>query len=109
MIFGDGLQTRDFVYVGDVVNALLAAAGHDGGVFNIGSGEETTVRSLHSLCAGLSGAPDRPVHAPERLGDVRRSILDVSLAARELGWSAQTSLADGLGATWRWAADRARA
>ncbi len=60
VIFGDGGQTRDFVYVGDVVAALLAAAGHDGGVFNVGSGEETTVLELHGACAELAGAPNDP-------------------------------------------------
>src|SRR6266404_2207204 len=78
LIFGDGLQTRDFVYVGDVVGALLAAAGHDGGTFNIGTGEETTVLELHRLCAEVSGSKAEPAFEPARLGDARRSVLDVS-------------------------------
>ena len=54
-IYGDGEQTRDFVYVGDVVRALLAAVGRDGGVFNVGTGRETTVRELHERCGEVSG------------------------------------------------------
>ena len=102
-IFGDGLQTRDFIYVGDVVEALLAAADHDGGVFNIGTGQETTVLDLHRACAGIAGSQQEPQFAPERLGDVRRSVLDVALAERELGWHARTPLEQGLARTWAWA------
>ena len=96
VIFGDGKQTRDFVYVGDVVEALLAAAGHDGGVFNIGTGDETSVLELHAGCAEVAGVTAEPTFEPARLGDVRRSVLDVSRAAEVLGWRARTPLADGL-------------
>jgi len=102
LIFGDGLQTRDFVYVGDVVAALLATVGHDGGVFNVGTGEETTVLALHRACAELAGDSSQPQFEAARLGEVRHSVLDVSLAARELGWIAQTPLAEGLAVTWAW-------
>jgi len=102
VIFGDGLQTRDFVYVGDVVAALLATVGHDGGVFNVGTGEETTVLALHRACAELAGDSAQPRFEAARLGEVRHSVLDVSHIARELGWSARTSLAEGLAATWAW-------
>ena len=101
-IFGDGLQIRDFVYVGDVVAALFAAAGHDGGVFNVGSGVGTTVLDLHRGCAEVAGSSAEPAFEDARLGDVRRSILDVSHAERELGWRAADSLADGLQHTWSW-------
>ena len=101
-IFGDGLQIRDFVYVGDVVAALLAAAGHDGGVFNVGSGVGTTVLDLHRGCAEVAGSSAEPAFEDARLGDVRRSILDVSHTERELGWRAADSLADGLQHTWSW-------
>jgi UDP-glucose 4-epimerase len=96
LIFGDGLQTRDFVYVGDVVGALLAAAGRDGGTFNIGTGQETTVLELYRLCAKAVGSKAEPRFEPARLGDARRSVLDVSTAAAELGWRAETPLAEGL-------------
>jgi UDP-glucose 4-epimerase len=102
VIFGDGLQTRDFVYVGDVVEALLAAAGHSGGIFNIGTGRETTVLDLHRACAQAAGRPADPRFEPTRLGDLQRSVLDVSRAADELGFRARTSLADGIARTWAW-------
>jgi len=96
LIFGDGQQIRDFVYVGDVVGALLAAAGHDGGTFNIGTGQETTVLELHRLCAEVSGSKAEPHFEPARLGDARRSVLDVRRAGAELGWRPTTPLAEGL-------------
>jgi UDP-glucose 4-epimerase len=96
LIFGDGLQTRDFVYVGDVVDAVLAAAGREGGTFNIGTGEETTVLELHRLCAAVTGTPAEPRFEPARLGDARRSVLDVTHARDELGWRPATPLVEGL-------------
>jgi UDP-glucose 4-epimerase len=102
VIFGDGLQTRDFVYVGDVVGAMLAAAEASGGVFNIGTGEETTVRELHRLCAQIAGVDDAPRFEAPRLGEARRSVLDVSNAAAGLGWRPTTPLGEGLRRTWDW-------
>ncbi|HET8585988.1 MAG TPA: NAD-dependent epimerase/dehydratase family protein [Casimicrobiaceae bacterium] len=101
-IFGDGAQTRDFVYVGDVVSALLAASGKRGGPYNVATGVETNIRELHRACAAVAGVADEPRIAPARLGDVQRSALDASLAERELGWQARTSLADGLQETFAW-------
>jgi len=95
-IFGDVMQTRDFVYVGYVVQALLSAARHDGGTFNIGTGQETTVLELHRLCAQASGSETEPTLVPARLGDARRSVLDVTRAQDELGWSPTTLLVEGL-------------
>ena len=100
VIYGDGGQTRDFVYVGDVVQGLLAATGRDGGVFNVGTGDETTILDLHRACAAAAGVEREPRFEEARLGDVRRSMLDVSLAARELGWRPQVGLEDGLRLTW---------
>lgn len=105
VIFGDGLQTRDFVYVGDVVDALLAAVGTQGGVFNVGTGEETTVLALHAACVELVGDGATFKEEPARLGDVRRSVLDIQRARRELGWSPATPLATGLAKTWAWTLD----
>ena len=100
-VFGDGEQTRDFVYVGDVVEALLAAASAPGGgVFNVGTAVETSILELHRLCAETAGVDRRPRLAPERPGDVRHSVLDTSRAGRELDWQARTQLADGLVRTW---------
>jgi UDP-glucose 4-epimerase len=101
-IFGDGTQTRDFVYVDDVVDALLAGAGRDGGPYNVGTGVETSVAELHTACARIAGTVDDPVHADARLGDVNCSVLDASLAERALGWRALVALDDGLARTWAW-------
>jgi UDP-glucose 4-epimerase len=99
VIFGDGEQTRDFVHVADVVRALLLAAGRERGVFNVGTGIETSVNELHRLCARVVGVERGPRHELARLGDARRSVLDPERARRELGFSAEISLADGLAAT----------
>ncbi len=95
-IYGDGEQRRDFVYVGDVVRAVLAAAEHEGGVYNVGTGVETSVNELHAACRRASGSEAEPRYEPERPGDIRRSAVDPSLAARELGWRPEQSLDDGL-------------
>ncbi|HZR91309.1 MAG TPA: NAD-dependent epimerase/dehydratase family protein [Gaiellaceae bacterium] len=99
-IFGDGSQTRDFVYVGDVVEALLAAVGVGGGVFNVGTGIETSINELHALCRRVSGSTRGPAYAAPRPGDALRSVVDPSLAARVLGWRARVQLEEGLRLTW---------
>jgi UDP-glucose 4-epimerase len=101
VIFGDGRQTRDFAYVGDVARALLAAAGTGGGVYNIGTGVETSVLELHELCRRVSGVDAEPEFAAPRLGELRRSFLDPALAARELGWRPERELESGLAETWQ--------
>lgn len=97
-VFGEGTNTRDYVYVGDVVDAFIAASGDKGNGlrFNVGTGMETTDRELHSLVAAAAGADDDPEFAPARLGDVPRSALDASLAREILGWSPQVSLEEGI-------------
>jgi UDP-glucose 4-epimerase len=99
-IYGDGEQRRDFVYVGDVVDAVLAAIGQDGDTFNIGTGEETSVNELFEACRRVAGSDAEAEHAPARSGDVLRSVLDVSHAEAELGWQPRTALAEGLRLTW---------
>ena len=101
-IFGEGTQTRDYVFVGDVVAATLAGAGHDGGVFNIGTGTETSVLDLYERIQRVSGIDRRAELADPRPGELQRSVLDPSLAQRELGWSPHHSLDDGLATTWAW-------
>ena len=101
-IFGDGRQTRDYVYAGDVAAATLTAAGQAGGVFNVGTGTETSVLELYELCTRVAGSSLEAVPAPARLGELQRSVLDVALAERELDWRAQVSLEDGLRRTWEW-------
>ena len=98
-IFGDGTITRDFVHVDDVVRALLLAAGHEGGVFNVGTGAETTVAELHALCERAVGVDAPPSFGPPRAGDARRSVLDPSHAAAELGFTAAVELGPGIAAT----------
>ena len=90
-IFGDGTDTRDYVFVDDVVDAFVRACGEagDGQRFNVGTGTETSTRQLHSVIAKAAGAADEPEFHPPRLGDLRRSCLDISLAADVLGWRPQ--------------------
>lgn len=98
-IFGDGLQTRDYVHVSEVVAATLRAVDAEG-VFNVGTGTETSVLELHRLCGEVAVVRLDPRFEPERPGEIHRSVLDPSLAAEELGWSAGLTLAEGLRATW---------
>ncbi|HTR32614.1 MAG TPA: NAD-dependent epimerase/dehydratase family protein [Gaiellaceae bacterium] len=107
VIFGDGGHERDYVYVGDVVDAMLSAVGRTGGPFNIGTGIPTSVADLHAACARVAGVAQPPRHEPARLGDVRRSVIDPTLAARELGWLPRVALADGLARTWAWTSKEA--
>jgi UDP-glucose 4-epimerase len=100
-IFGDGSQTRDYIYVGDVVQATLAAVGHAGGVFNVGTGVESSVVDLAAACMRVSGVELEPVFEPARLGELQRSVLDPTLAERELGFRAGVDLDAGLAETWR--------
>jgi UDP-glucose 4-epimerase len=105
-IFGDGQQTRDFVFVDDLIDAVLRAAttpGIGGETFQIATGAETTLRELTSKlvetlnCAGVSGV--RVLNTDQRLGDVRRNYADTSKAASKLGWRVRTRLDEGLKAT----------
>ncbi|MDT5055590.1 MAG: UDP-glucose 4-epimerase [Mycobacterium sp.] len=100
-IFGDGSDTRDYVFAGDVVDAFVKAAGEAGGGqrFNVGTGVETSVRQLHSAIAKAAGAPDEPEFYPPRLGDLKRSCLDISRAAEVLGWRPNVKLDDGVART----------
>jgi len=108
-IYGDGGQTRDFVFVGDVVDAVLASLGRSGGPYNIGTGRETSVRELHAACADVAGVADAPAFEDARLGDVQRSVIDPARAGRELGWQPAVELADGLRHTWAWMQETAAA
>lgn len=103
-IFGDGGNTRDYVYVGDVAAAFLAASGSagNGRRYNIGTGVQTPDRELHRLVAEAVGAPDEPESAPERLGDLKASALDARLAAAELDWRPRVDIAEGVRRTVDW-------
>lgn len=100
-IFGDGTDTRDYVFVEDVVDAFVKAAGGAGGGqrFNVGTGVETSTRQLHSAIANAAGAPDEPQFHPPRLGDLKRSSLDFSHAKQVLGWVPRVNLAEGVART----------
>ncbi len=99
-IFGDGHQTRDYVFVDDVVHAFsLAAQAADGRVVNVGTGLETSVNGVYQLLAGIIGFRGSPVSAPERAGDLRRNVLDPHLAEEVLAWRPWTHLEDGLAET----------
>jgi len=102
-IYGDGSQTRDFVYVGDVVDAFVRAAdARAGGIVNIGTGRETSVLELLEMCAAVAGVASVPSMAPPRPGELRRSALDIARARRLLGWEAQVGLAEGIARTTDW-------
>jgi len=102
-IFGDGSQSRDYVHVADVVASVTAALeSAGGGVYNVGTGRETSVLELYDAVQSAAGIRREPAFAPPRLGELQRSVLDPSLAKRELGWRPERSLADGLADTWRW-------
>jgi UDP-glucose 4-epimerase len=97
-VYGDGRQTRDYIYVEDVVAAALAAAESEAsGPINVGTGIETDVLELAARLAEIDGREDfEPELAPARPGEVQRIVLDAGRAERELGWRAETGLADGL-------------
>ena len=101
-IYGEGTQTRDYVFVRDVVAATVAAADYDGGVFNVGTGTETSVLDLYERIQRVAGVERPAEHAEARSGELQRSVLDPSRAERELGWRAERSLDEGLAATWDW-------
>ena len=102
-IYGDGSQTRDFVYVDDVVSAFIAARDRGSGqLINVGSGRELSVNELHSNLAELTGTRYEPQYAPARPGELQRIVIDPSKAGAELGWSPTTELHEGLKQTVAW-------
>jgi UDP-glucose 4-epimerase len=102
-VFGDGAQTRDYIFVGDVAAAFIAGSeGNTEGPFNIGTGIETSVLELGTRLGEVAGVAFEPELAPARPGEVQRISIDSSRAGEELGWSAATGLDDGLAATWAW-------
>lgn len=104
-IDGDGLQSRDFTYIADVVNAnLLATASSKaaGNIYNIGSGERVTILDLARLVKELTQGSSGIKHRPPRPGDVRHSLADISAAKRDLGYEPKTTLSEGLRKTIEW-------
>lgn len=101
VVNGDGEQTRDYVYVGDVADAVARALAHSEvtGAVNVGTGVETTVNELYARLAALAGVTRPPRHGPARPGEQRRSVLDATWAKQTLGWTAATPLDAGLART----------
>ncbi|WP_320169600.1 NAD-dependent epimerase/dehydratase family protein [Maridesulfovibrio sp.] len=111
VIFGDGEQTRDFIYVDDVVSAYLIAAGLDSegrgpltGIYNVGTGSSISVLRLAGIVAKLTSAPTEIEFRPERAGDIKHSYADVTRITGK-GFKAEVPFEDGLARTVRWAAD----
>lgn len=105
VIYGDGRQSRDFVFVGDVVQALIRAAnspGVHGRVYNVGTGRAVTISALWKMVAALSGSSARPVHEPPRRGDVPQSVSAIAAARTDLGFVPQVSFERGLELTMAW-------
>lgn len=106
VINGDGLQTRDYVWVGDVVDANLAALGRPGfAIYNVGTGVETDVNALFELIRAAAGVGRPAVHGPAKPGEQARSAIDSDRLSRELGVAVATPLADGIERTAAWFLD----
>src|SRR5262249_2846967 len=104
-VYGDGEQTRDFVYVGDLASVIVAALRTQAsGVFQLGSGRETSVNALLKAMSKAVGEDlsKRVDYQPVRKGEITRTYCDISLARKEIGFSPDTDLAIGLAATWAW-------
>jgi len=112
VINGDGRQSRDFVFVGDVVQALIGAAtspSAPGKVFNVGTGQSVTIKQLWEAIAALSGSTAKPVHGPPRPGDVPQSVSAIDAARAELGFAPRVSFKTGLEVTMAWYRDSLKA
>lgn len=110
IINGDGEQTRDYVYVSDVVKANLAAldASLDEGVFHIGTGTETSVNEIFRLVNWQFGKAFEPTYGPAKAGEVKRSVLNTEKAETLLGWKPEVAIAEGITATVTWFKARLR-
>lgn len=105
-VYGDGLQSRSFTYVGDVVDATIAALAAPPGIYNVGGGDEATLRDAIGLLEDLSGRSLDVTYRSAVLGDMRRTAADTTRFTAATGWSASTALREGLAAHWEWAAAR---
>ncbi|MGH7917406.1 MAG: NAD-dependent epimerase/dehydratase family protein, partial [Candidatus Binataceae bacterium] len=101
-IVGDGRQTRDYVYVGDVARASLAALDSASGALNISTGIETDVNQLHRVLAHAAGIEATAIHVAARAGEQRRSVITPARAARELDWRPVVELEEGLRRTFQY-------
>src|SRR5215213_9211633 len=108
-VYGDGTQSRSFTFVADVVEATISALGAPGGVYNVGGGEEASVRDAIALLEDVSGRRLDVTYGPPATGDMQRTKADTSRFERATGWRATTALRSGLEAHWSWAAGRVAA
>jgi UDP-glucuronate 4-epimerase len=110
-LYGDGLQSRSFTYVADGIEATISAMdrAEAGSVYNVGGGEEATMREAIATLERVSGRTLDLVESPAVAGDVRRTSADATRIRRDLGWRATTTLEDGLRAQWEWASVRVAA
>jgi UDP-glucose 4-epimerase len=106
IIYGDGEQTRDFIFVADVVRAnILAMESNASGVFNIAGGSRISLNELAGSLSEITDVHHRPVYEPPRSGDVRDSLADISRAGEAFGFSPRRTLAEGLRETVAWFGD----
>ncbi|TAJ08389.1 MAG: NAD-dependent epimerase/dehydratase family protein [Nitrospirae bacterium] len=100
IINGNGRQTRDFIFVDDIVEAHLAVMGKEvQGTYNVGTGEETTVNELFRILADLTNPQSKELHGPAKKGEQLRSVVDSTKLRRELGWDSKVSIREGLSRT----------
>jgi len=105
-LFGDGTQSRSFTFVDDVVDATVRALGAATGVYNVGGGEETSMREAIAMLETVAGRGLRVRYGPPQTGDMQRTKPDTAKIERETGWVAATTLRDGIAAHWSWALGR---
>jgi nucleoside-diphosphate-sugar epimerase len=105
-LYGDGTQSRSFTYVADVVDAVIRSLGATPGIYNVGGGEEATMREAIALLEEVSGRPLDVAYGPPQVGDMKRTRADTTRIERELGWRATTPLREGLARHWAWASAR---
>ena len=109
VIYGNGRQTRDFVYVEDVVEANLMAMGQDArGVFNVGTGIETSINDLFQVVLDLTKTSGKEIHGPAKKGEQARSVIDATKLRHELGWEPKIDLREGLRRTVAYFQERLR-
>jgi UDP-glucuronate 4-epimerase len=109
-VYGDGTQSRSFTYVADVVDATIAALDAPAGaIYNVGGGEEASLREAIGLLEAIAGRPLDVSYGPPQAGDMKRTKADTTRIERELGWRATTPLRAGLEAHWSWASGRVAA
>jgi UDP-glucuronate 4-epimerase len=105
-LYGDGSQSRSFTYVGDVVDATIRAAGAAPGIYNVGGGDEASMRDALALLEEVAGRQLAVTYGPAQVGDMQRTKADTTRIEQEIGWRATTSLREGLTAHWQWASAR---